>query len=82
MGGSTDVAVYCENVSKKRMQRCSKYIVLGKMGPIQPRIQPVFHEYYMNHIDLDISSINWKVELRKIYHPYRGITNNLGYQKV
>ena len=75
-GKSTDVAVYCQDVhSLFEAENENAYTkMLSNFGK---KWDPAFYDYYMNHIDPDISGIGrWNLEKLHIYQPYSGITNN------
>ena len=47
------------------------------LNEIRQKWSAPFHEYYMNEIAPDITSIaRWVIEPYGVYDPYSGITNN------
>ena len=75
---STDVAVYCEDLHSP-FEKESESAYAEMLSSFKGKWDPVFHEYYINHNDSDISCIEisrWSLETLDIYHPYSGITNN------
>ena len=73
---SADTSVYITDV-RNLFHQPTEVLYRQKLGELTEKWSAPFYDYYMNHIEPDISSTaRWGIEPLGVYNPYSGVTNN------